>query len=446
MPGIESDLLAALRSDPSVSALVGDRIYAGEPPDHLSPSPWIYFVVDAERPTEALGSNDAVVWEVDFELFAKRYQDVRALKRAVRACLNRYRGGNVRRCLWSDSDASAVEGGHNVTERYTVWGTDPTVIPQPGGNARIVTSAGAVHFYPTGGPSPVVTIDAGGRIIGDGSQLTNLPTPDLSAYARLDTPQTFAANQTITGTLSVSGTGTASQRFGASATAVGSNTTAVGSSATARENGSTAVGTSATAGVTGSAVQATAIGSFSSATGAFATVIGSGSSCASDSGVVIGSGLTVPNGRQRAILLGGGMSISDRDQIGLGNGGGEMAFEQPGECLLGSRSAVTSTPFRVTVFGTSTLMGRRMYVLDGQWADPTDAVRRSRFVLSVYSTTTRQAALTVEGHPSGVRMGLFGATPIARPEVRGSHSDGTALADLLTQLAALGAITDLTTP
>lgn len=42
-------------------------------------------------------------------------------------------------------------------------------------------------------------------------------------------------------------------------------------------------------------------------------------------------------------------------------------------------------------------------------------------------------------------LGLFGATPIARPTVVGSRSGGAALTNLLTALANLGAITDSTT-
>ena len=43
------------------------------------------------------------------------------------------------------------------------------------------------------------------------------------------------------------------------------------------------------------------------------------------------------------------------------------------------------------------------------------------------------------------QLGFFGAAPAARPNVTGSRASGAALASLLTQLAALGLITDNTT-
>lgn len=39
----------------------------------------------------------------------------------------------------------------------------------------------------------------------------------------------------------------------------------------------------------------------------------------------------------------------------------------------------------------------------------------------------------------------FGVDPTAKPTITGSRTDGTALADLLTKLAAKGLITDSTT-
>lgn len=47
--------------------------------------------------------------------------------------------------------------------------------------------------------------------------------------------------------------------------------------------------------------------------------------------------------------------------------------------------------------------------------------------------------VSAEGGP-----GFYGATPVAKPEVTGSRSDGTALASLLTALETLGLITDST--
>lgn len=51
-----------------------------------------------------------------------------------------------------------------------------------------------------------------------------------------------------------------------------------------------------------------------------------------------------------------------------------------------------------------------------------------------------ECALKVNGN-----LGFFNTTPVAKPTVTGSRSDGTALASLITALASLGLITDSTT-
>ena len=47
---------------------------------------------------------------------------------------------------------------------------------------------------------------------------------------------------------------------------------------------------------------------------------------------------------------------------------------------------------------------------------------------------------------NGNAVGFYGAKPISRPRITGSRSDGTALANLLTKLEAMGLIVDNTTP
>lgn len=121
MPGIEDDLKAALLADATVAALIGERCYAGKIPPHDTPTPWVYFAVPLEESTEDLDTNDAERIELEMELFADTYAQLRTLKQAVRAVLNRYRGGYVQRCLWTDGDYSPQETGHNWTDRYAVW-------------------------------------------------------------------------------------------------------------------------------------------------------------------------------------------------------------------------------------------------------------------------------------------------------------------------------------
>ena len=64
---------------------------------------------------------------------------------------------------------------------------------------------------------------------------------------------------------------------------------------------------------------------------------------------------------------------------------------------------------------------------------------KREFVSALYGATVH----TID--PDGNKLGFHGETPISRQAVTGSRADGTALANLLTALDALGLITDNTT-
>lgn len=121
MASIEESLRAALVADGTVAALIGTRCYANRIPPHDSPTPWAFIRIAGEDPSELIYENSAYRADVEVELFADTYAECRELKAAVRAVLNRYRGGLVQRCMWDGSDSVDVEGGHNITERYSVW-------------------------------------------------------------------------------------------------------------------------------------------------------------------------------------------------------------------------------------------------------------------------------------------------------------------------------------
>lgn len=61
-------------------------------------------------------------------------------------------------------------------------------------------------------------------------------------------------------------------------------------------------------------------------------------------------------------------------------------------------------------------------------------------LLRLRNNTADKFIVSKDGGP-----GFYGATPVAKPEVTGSRSDGTALASLLTALETLGLITDSST-
>jgi len=93
---------------------------------------------------------------------------------------------------------------------------------------------------------------------------------------------------------------------------------------------------------------------------------------------------------------------------------------------------------------SSTTDNRDAAGLIWEWATAADATRKARVRFTVYDTAVREA-MRIEADGAAPMIGFLGATAIARPSVTGSRGGNAALASLLTQLAALGLITDNTT-
>lgn len=113
--------------------------------------------------------------------------------------------------------------------------------------------------------------------------------------------------------------------------------------------------------------------------------------------------------------------------------------------ILGHNSSGTPT----TGFGTglkwqgesSTTADTEMARIRTEWATATHASRAARMVFEVYDTAAREF-LSAEADGTQALIGVFGATPIAKPTVTGSRGGNAALASLLTALADLGWLTD----
>lgn len=75
------------------------------------------------------------------------------------------------------------------------------------------------------------------------------------------------------------------------------------------------------------------------------------------------------------------------------------------------------------------------------WTVATHASRTARAVWSAYDTAERDC-ISIEASGSEAMVGFFGTAPIVKPTVTGSRGGNAALADLLTELAALGLIVD----
>lgn len=98
---------------------------------------------------------------------------------------------------------------------------------------------------------------------------------------------------------------------------------------------------------------------------------------------------------------------------------------------------------------TTTTNDRDAAYIEALWNDPTNAGAIGEIVLSAAynanGTVTKREGLRVRGTSTATLLSFFGATPIAKPTITGSRGGNAALTNLLTQLAALGLITDSTT-
>jgi hypothetical protein len=124
--------------------------------------------------------------------------------------------------------------------------------------------------------------------------------PDAaSTFAGLSVAQTFTAANIFTGTISSTGSGTNSERFGAGATCIG--------------NTSVAIGQGASAGVIATDDDSVAIGQSSSTTGSNACAIGQGAT-ATTNGLAIGANVSAGNA---TIAIGSSASVQS-GSTGLG--------------------------------------------------------------------------------------------------------------------------------
>jgi hypothetical protein len=129
---IEEAIRQQLGEAAAVAAIVHDRIFPGEIPDHETPTPWVFFLLSDEQPGEDLGGNDWQSGSITVEIFAETYAEVNALKIAVRESLNTTLPGGLYRCMWANGSTQPVDGGYNATETYRVRRTSRGVVSAAG--------------------------------------------------------------------------------------------------------------------------------------------------------------------------------------------------------------------------------------------------------------------------------------------------------------------------
>jgi hypothetical protein len=88
--------------------------------------------------------------------------------------------------------------------------------------------------------------------------------------------------------------------------------------------------------------------------------------------------------------------------------------------------------------------GRIRFITTQAWTGAANGTELQIAVVPAGGTSLLNA-IRIDGASGAVRMGLWGAAPVARPTVTGSRAGNVALANLLTALASAGHITNNTT-
>lgn len=203
MNTIEEDLFAWLSTDSAgLVPLVGTRIFPNRIPPETTPRPWLHYSVTSSEPAGELKQTQTIISEVEFSIYAERYEDVRAITTALVTRLDGFRGGVIKRVLWDNYYATDVEEGHLGTVIFRVWsGVSGTIAPR-GGTARVVFDGNTVDVLPNGQDSVAtfatnaVTFHA--PLYGDASNMTGIPTPDLTQYAKKDAANVFTPANALT--------------------------------------------------------------------------------------------------------------------------------------------------------------------------------------------------------------------------------------------------------
>ena len=113
---VEASLRTYLGADATLTALVGDRIYPGDIPDHDAPTPWLFYVVARSDPHVRLkGTAAKAKHTVELSALGETYSAAAAVGSRVRELLDDWAGdGTVGQCSWVSTERNPIDGGIEV--------------------------------------------------------------------------------------------------------------------------------------------------------------------------------------------------------------------------------------------------------------------------------------------------------------------------------------------
>lgn len=177
-----------------VISAVTPNIYPTNPEPNTA-LPFVVYTVIGAEPVRNLGGLASLVrYTVQIESWATTSADANALLAGVRNALDGYQGGQIQRAMWDSQDTQQAEDGYHGVAVFTVFMNAANVVPAVGPNAVIRTTANGIELEAC---NHRLTLDC------DGLELDGGPVVDLTNYARKDTANTFATDQTVNGKLNL---------------------------------------------------------------------------------------------------------------------------------------------------------------------------------------------------------------------------------------------------
>lgn len=203
-----SDAIYSRLNDASITSIVSDRIFPTDPQRGTQWPFLVYRLTNSAPVTTMAGIAGITNFSFQVDIWTKSLTQSISLGNAISARLHCYRGGNITGSFLSEQNnqqlSDDTEGDiYYTVQVYNVWSGSASVTATTDSTGRIQTGSNSVSLSAC---SNVLTLDCTGLTL-NGNQVG--ANPDLTPYARKDSNNNFTAGQSITGSVSATGTITA---------------------------------------------------------------------------------------------------------------------------------------------------------------------------------------------------------------------------------------------